>query len=522
MRLPITLGVIAVCITAHGTALEAKSAPSPLTVSDAATRCGDLLHYRVASPAFGLPTGDAVIENAELIRQRGILGSYCRLKGRIASAASSDPSIHFQVNLPSVWNRKTVQYGGGGTNGFVVKGTGYFAGGGKSVLPALSRGYVTYGSDSGHQGPGLEFIANPTAFENYSHAAVKRSKDLVTALVQAYYRQPAVRNYHIGGSKGGQEALQAAQRYYADFDGVVSYFPAAQNQSLTIGWNRMAHYAYGVPGGALALPQQAFLKEKVMGACDALDGALDGIVANVGGCRARFNVDSLLCSSGQSELCLTAPQIAALKASDRPFEFPHPMPNGVTSVGPWPTLLGADTRVWFGDGTPTGVTGFFTPAPVFPWALDRSQVDEQTWQSSVLATAKVYDVSSPDFDGFRARAGKLILIQGTTDMLVPYSMTNAFFDRIRARYGAATRNFARYYVVPGYGHGDGAFRMEWDALDALDRWVEDRRAPERPVVLDSSKATAGRTRPMCEYPNWPRYLRKGPLDDASSFACVSQ
>jgi feruloyl esterase len=520
MRLGLVFGTIVVSAAARGAPAVAASSPGLVTVPDAAVRCADLRHQRVPASAFGLPTGEAIVNDAALIEQRGISGAYCRVKGEIAAADKGDPSIRFQVNLPSTWNRKTVQYGGGGTNGFVVKGTGYFAGGGKTVLPALSRGYVTYGSDSGHQGPGLEFVANATAFENYSHAAVKRSKDLTTALVQAYYRRPALRNYHIGGSKGGQEALQAAQRYYADFDGVVSYFPAAQNQSMTIAWNRMAHYAYGVAGGALDGQKQALLKRKVMEACDALDGAADGIVGNVAACRATFKVEALLCADGtRAENCLTRAQVNALQVADRPFTFARPMPNGVTSVGPFPALLGADTKIWFGAGTAASVSGFYAPAPVFPWALDNSDVDDQTWQSKVLATARVYDVSAPDFDGLRKRGGKLILIQGTTDMLVPYTMTNAFFEKVRNRYGPGVRQFARYYVMPGYGHGSGAFKMQWDSLDALDQWVERGRAPVRPVALDAGSESPGRTRPLCEYPTWPKYVGTR-LNDASSFRCV--
>jgi hypothetical protein len=55
----------------------------------------------------------------------------------------------------------------------------------------------------------------------------------------------------------GQEGLQAVQRYYADFDGVVSYYPAAQSQSLGLAWNRLWHSAFNTPGGALNTAKQA-------------------------------------------------------------------------------------------------------------------------------------------------------------------------------------------------------------------------------------------------------------------------
>ena len=115
---------------------------------------------------------------------------------------------------------------------------------------------------SGHQTPGSSFYENAQAAANYSHEAVKRSKDLTTAFVDAYYGKPARRNYQIGGSRAGRKGLQAVQRYYADFDGVVSYYPAAQSQSLNLAWNRLWQvYAFNTPGGALNTAKQALLAE---------------------------------------------------------------------------------------------------------------------------------------------------------------------------------------------------------------------------------------------------------------------
>jgi hypothetical protein len=79
----------------------------------------------------------------------------------------------------------------------------------------------------------------------------------------------------------------------------------------------------------------------------------------------------------------------------------------------------------------------------------------------------------------------------------------------------------RYYVVPGYGHGRGAFNVQWDSLAALDTWVETGNAPERPVVADLTEQTRGRTRPLCEYPRWPKYSGTGSEDRAESFTCVA-
>ena len=78
----------------------------------------------------------------------------------------------------------------------------------------------------------------------------------------------------------------------------------------------------------------------------------------------------------------------------------------------------------------------------------------------------------------------------------------------------------RYYEIPGYGHAASTvFNAEWDSLPALRRWTERGRTPGAQVVADRIGVPTGRTRPLCEYPTWPRYVR-GNFNAATSFRCV--
>lgn len=514
--------VIFLAAATAATAAPASGSKETATVDDSAKACGALAGAKIPASAFALPTGEAIIREAVLTASAAAMPEYCRVRGAIAAAAASDPPILFQVNLPSRWNLKTVQYGGGGYNGVVVEATGPFRGGALAE-PALARGYVTYGSDSGHQTPGATFYDNAQATANYSHEAVKRSKDLVSSLVKTYYGQAARRNFHIGGSKGGQEGLQAAQRYAADFDGVVSFYPAAQNQALRLGWNRLWHFAFNPAGGALDTTKQQLLKKAVMSACDGLDGAVDGIVSNTSACLRSFKVDSLRCPdpTNTGDSCLTDRQILALKIAARPFDFAHPMPNGVSSVGPWPALIGGDLQLWFGTGADGSQQGFYRAAKVQPEALDSTEISLADWQANILQIPRVFDASNPDVDAFKAKGGKLILLQGTTDMLVPSPMTTHYFEALAQRYGKDLPTFTRYYLVPGYGHGNGAFNMSWDSLAALDAWVESGVAPVQPIASDANPDSGGRRRPLCEYPAWPRYRGAGDVNRGENFECAT-
>jgi hypothetical protein len=86
--------------------------------------------------------------------------------------------------------------------------------------------------------------------------------------------------------------------------------------------------------------------------------------------------------------------------------------------------------------------------------------------------------------------------------------------------GAATVDgFMRFYTVPGYSHGSGAFNVDWDSLSALDHWVETGAPPADPVGTDINPGHNGRTRPLCRYPSWPKYNGAGDINQAANFTC---
>jgi len=83
-------------------------------------------------------------------------------------------------------------------------------------------------------------------------------------------------------------------------------------------------------------------------------------------------------------------------------------------------------------------------------------------------------------------------------------------------------SFVRYYEVPGFGHAvSTVFNESWDSLSALEQWVERGAGPSGQVVVDTA-GVPGRTRPLCDYPKWPRHKGSGDVNSASSFACVDR
>ena len=120
--------------------LAACSTPAALLQSDVNAGCASLAGNTIPASKISLPSGAATIDSAVLmapsamaVAERGpspaaaitpATPPYCKLLGHIAPLDPKAPNIQFQVNLPTVWNGRGIQYGGGGFNGTLVTGLG--------------------------------------------------------------------------------------------------------------------------------------------------------------------------------------------------------------------------------------------------------------------------------------------------------------------------------------------------------------------------------------------------------------
>ena len=87
---------------------------------------------------------------------------------------------------------------------------------------------------------------------------------------------------------------------------------------------------------------------------------------------------------------------------------------------------------------------------------------------------------------------------------------------------AATRDFYRFFIAPGMGHcAGGPGPNQFDAIGALEQWVEKGMAPDKLIATHSTNGKVDRTRPLCMYPLVARYKGTGSIDEAANFACVA-
>jgi feruloyl esterase len=135
--------------------------------------------------------------------------------------------------------------------------------------------------------------------------------------------------------------------------------------------------------------------------------------------------------------------------------------------------------------------------------------------------AKVLDATDPNLGAFKARGGKLILYHGWNDQLISPFNTINYFNTVSKTMGATgTDDFARLFMAPGMLHCAGGIGPNaFDAVTALEQWVEHGTRPAQLVASHSSNGVVDRTRPLCPFPQVAVYKGSGSIDEAASFVC---
>ncbi|MCJ0762604.1 tannase/feruloyl esterase family alpha/beta hydrolase [Variovorax terrae] len=532
--------------------------PPPPTVPPAvepAAACAALNGASATAAELSLPSGGASVASATFITADApgnTLGNYCQVRGVIQPLDATASVINFAVNLPSNWNGKAIHFGGGGFNGRLIDGTEPIRFGPADKPAPLALGYATYGDDSGHQSSSItdgRFAMNDEELANYGGNSLKKTHDVAARLIRARYGKNPTKAYFLGTSTGGRDALAYIQRWPADYDGVIANEPA-----LNYSGTRLSNLAVGralyLNGGAgwVNVAKTLLVQKTVLGACDRLDGAADGIISNVESCRQLNTqiLNSLRCAGGADtgNTCLSDAQLATIRTIESPLEFTrYRLANNVTRAGGYNLLEGAlvagpyttrdlGTRSVPGNPATSSdanmyVTGdqwakyFVTRVPGLD-SLTFDPLDPGAYTQRVQAVSALTDATQPDLSAFLSRGGRLIMLHGLADEVISPNSTIDYFQRVIATVGqAAVDQGVRFYTVPGMGHGTGVFIPNWDSLAALENWVERGLAPATMVAYDAVAGTYGRTRPLCHYPAYPKYKGSGSLDAAVNYSCVA-
>ena len=473
---------------------------------------------RIALPNAHITAASAVLPNDSL----RALGQkpHCRVE------ATVDEETHILALLPDDWNGRFLMGGAGGYAGILQN----------QMEPSVHEGYATVGTDAGHTATGFTAewaLGNDRRIADYGHRAVHRTAEVTKALIAAYYGRPPEHSYFIGCSNGGREALMEAQRYPADFDGIVAMAPAFNYVAVSTAFvrNMQAQYPAGHFDAPVVTPAVLrLLAAKVTHTCDALDGVRDGILENPAACT--FTLASLpACANDEAtDGCVTRSQRAALTV------FTTPMTAGTLRYPGWPFGDEADPQGWAAwitgpvpemvqmtGGTAATLQGVFV-TQFFKYFVYGDSAWSYVGYDLARAgrdAAKVDTVISavnPDLSAFRARGGKLLLVHGWSDPAISARATIEYFKEVERRTPQAS-SFARLFLMPGVLHcggGNGCDEVDWTVV--IRSWVEQDEAPSRIIARKLDDTRVVRTHPLCAYPMTARY-NGGSTDDAASFTC---
>ncbi len=473
-----------------------------------------------AFPSPGLQLGQAPVDYKKL-------PAFCRVQGVIQP--STDSHIEFEIWLPaSGWNGKYEGLGNGGFAGSIDFG---------GMADALTNGYAASGTDTGHKGNAIDgrwAVGHPEKITDFGYRAIHETAEKAKAVMAAFYGNGPQHSYFSSCSNGGREALMEAQRFPTDYDGILAGAPANY-------WTRLLASAMtdalmlSDPASYIPAAKLPAIQAATLEACDARDGVKDGVIDEPQ--RCKFDPAQLLCKAGESDSCLTAPQVAALqKLYTAKQNFPGHLPGGETGPnewGDWITGAAPQRSLMFAFGT--GFFGNFVYDNA-AWDFHTFQPDRGT-QVADDKFVRTLNATDPDLKRFRDRGGKLIIYHGWSDAAISALNSIDYFQSVQQKMGGPqTGDFLRLYLAPGMAHcgggaGPDAFGQGTVAPDkpkhsvsnALEQWVEKGTAPNE-IIATKYKAgnpqSVVRTRPLCPYPQVARYRGSGSTDDAANFVCV--
>jgi len=516
-----------------------------------AAECGALkslaiphVEILVAAPVEGTYHEDFVADRAG--RTYDGLKPFCRVRGVSRPVAGSEIGFEVWLPAPERWSHRLHMIG----NGAYVSNIST-----KQMIARLDDGDVAVATDTGHQGSNLRFgWHKPEAIVDFGHRAVHESVVAAKAITAAYYHQPANWAYFSGCSTGGYQGLAEAQRYPDDFNGIIAGAPGNNRTSLTMAflWNYLANHRPGDDRHPILSGTDLLLiNRSVVAQCDALDGVRDGVVSNPQ--RCPFRLATLLCRAGaEPGKCLTQEQIAA---ATKIYRGPRDARTGKPIYPGYP--FGTEGVTTDPKDNHPGWTGYWSESanPAEPsradlfryWVFDDPKWDwwHFDWGRDIdTVRAKLsasFDANEADLSPFARAGGKLVMFMGWQDPVgTPLEAIN-YLHAVEVKSGgaAATKAFARLFMVPGMDHcagGPGATNFSTATRDstppvrdaahdmtlALYDWVEKGHAPDQLIATRYAGEEAPKIeyqRPICAWPREPVY-RGGDQKLATSFACA--
>jgi pimeloyl-ACP methyl ester carboxylesterase len=286
--------------------------------------------------------------------------------------------------------------------------------------------------------------------------------------IKIYYGREPDLSYFNGKSTGGQQALQEAQRYPEDYDGIAADVPAHCRTPL---------HAYFLWNYQI-LKRCPFTAEQERNVMDAgikylaprqLPPLAGRAIADP---RATpDDIEAVIKLARSQDASLTDDHAEALRLL---YQGPRNSATGEVIFDGVP--LGAGFRI---------ATGHLY---LFAWVFGNEKKFEdlnfnEDLDAYTAALGPWLNAENVDLRAFAERGGKLVMASGSADGTVPYTATLDYYDRVIDHFGSLEKvqSFFRYYIFAGAEHGwtgSGINQIPAGLLDLVVNWRENGIAPD--------------------------------------------
>ncbi len=453
-----------------------------------------------------------------------ILPAHCRVQIELKPAPES--RILVEIWLPTEnWNGDFLGTGNGGYAGSIVT---------LELINGVRRGYAVANTDLGTSPDVDDLIGKPERWKDFGYRATHLMTVIGKQVVEAFYGVPPKVSLFKGSSTGGQQALMEAQRYPEDYDGILAIAPAHNRTHLHYGfiWNWLALAQASGISDQTAREMTAYLLQKYEKAGSCLPG--DRFFTSPQNIPLDPNIfeECAALNSAQKAAMRKILQGAADPATGKQIFCPLYTPGSEAVDMGLPLQSQADAFAHDFFYLFRWVYGKGFDFHGFDFQKDVQQLDD--------ALAPYLNAVDPDLSAFHKAGGKLLMLHGMADPIIPYRDSLDYYHAVVTHTGSLeeTQKFFRYFLVPGFGHTIGGPGVQdisgngfqatpqdrgHDALVALADWVKQDIQPDRmyAVAFEDGNILNGilkdrcaYERPCYAYPGHPQFLGGNPNDPA--------
>ncbi len=344
-------------------------------------------------------------------------------------------NINVEVWLPDAdkWNVRFLGLGNGGAAGKINPG---------GLAASSAAGYAVATTDMGTAPNPDSGIGNPEVWKDFGYRATHLMTVAGKQIVKAHYGKDPELSFFSGGSTGGQQALQEAQRYPEDYDGIAAAVAAHCRTPLHAYflWNeqilKKCPFTKSQDASVIAAANEVMASREIPIAA--------GKFVSDPRCTMK-DIESVIALARKKDATLTEEHAAALR---KLFDGPR---HAVTGE-----------RIFNGIPLGSSIEASHGHLYLFQWVFGKDKnleginfgADIDTYTAKL---APYLNAENPDLSAFLKRGGKLIMTLGTADSVVPYHASIDYYERVIERLGGLdqVRSFFRFYVVPGLAHGGG-------------------------------------------------------------------